>query len=95
MFEVVLIVLNIPVYLFLGWLAFDSRADAGRTFVDTTVDVLKILLIPRWLRMLLDMETDNAVGIFPILGFFIACALLTYGEWWLLMKWFWPEELAR
>lgn len=89
-----LIVLNIPVYIFLGWLAFDSKAGAGRTFVETTVDVLKILLIPRWLRMMLDMETDNAVGIFPILGFFGACAFLIYGEWWILMKLFWPAELA-
>jgi len=36
MFVAALIVVNIPVYLFLGWLAFDSKADASRTFVDTT-----------------------------------------------------------
>ncbi|MCE9544696.1 MAG: hypothetical protein K8T25_04145 [Planctomycetia bacterium] len=88
-----LIVLNIPLYLFIGWVAFDSGGNAADTFLETIVNVLKILFIPWWVRMLTGMETTGAIGMFPILGYFIACGAITYGEWWVVMKMFWPHEL--
>lgn len=82
----ILIVLNLPVYLFLGWLAFGDKENAADTFYETIVALLKILLIPQIVRVLLEMDDDGAIGIVPIMGFFIACAALTYGEYLLLER---------
>jgi hypothetical protein len=83
-----LVVLNIPVYLFIGWLAFDSKQGATDTFVDTIVELLKQLLVPRVVRMFIGMEDDDdkALGILPIAGFFIACAFVVWGEYYLIEK---------
>ncbi|MCX7424314.1 MAG: hypothetical protein NTW96_01545 [Planctomycetia bacterium] len=83
-----LVVLNIPVYLFIGWLAFDSKSDAAATFGETIVDLLKILLVPGIVRVLFGMETSGALGLIPIGGYLFACSLLTYGEYILLGKCF-------
>ena len=42
----ILIVVNIPVYFFIGWLAFDSKDNAADTFFDTIIAVLKMIFIP-------------------------------------------------
>ena len=36
-----LIILNIPIYLFIGWLVFDTKQGAADTFFDTIVALLK------------------------------------------------------
>jgi len=82
-----LIVLNIPVYLFLGWLAFDSKQNAAQTFGETIAAIVKMIFVPYWLRVALGMDTEGSWGIVPIAGFLGACALLTYGEYHLLTKW--------
>lgn len=84
MWMAVLVVLNIPVYLFLGWLAFDTKESAADTFWETIVALLQIMLVPRFLRVLLDMDDTNAFGLAPILGFLFICGLVTFGEYWLL-----------
>ncbi len=61
-----LIIANIPVYLFLGWLAFDSKEDAADTFFETIVAVLKTIFVPRIIRELLQMDTSGSWGLFPI-----------------------------
>ena len=83
-----LVVLNTPVYLFLGWLAFDNKDGAADTFFETIVAILKLIFVPRIARYVFDMDTDGSWGIFPIAGFFIACGLVVYGEYMLLMKFF-------
>lgn len=88
MLVAILAVLNIPVYLFLGWLAFDSKSNAADTFFDTIVAVLKLILIPRIVRVLLQMETEESWGIVPIAGFLIACGLVVWGEYALIVRWF-------
>lgn len=79
-----LIVLNLPVYLFLGWLIFDTKDDAADTFFETIVALLKIIFIPPIIRVLMGMEDDGALGIFPILGFFLGCGAIVYGEYYLI-----------
>lgn len=49
----ILIVLNIPVFLFLGLLAFNTTHGAADTFFGTIVTVLKISFIPWWIRALM------------------------------------------
>jgi hypothetical protein len=71
MLVAVLILLNLPLFLFIGWLAFDTASGASQTFFETTVAVLKIILIPWIVRRALGMDDYNAVGILPIAGFFL------------------------
>ena len=85
-----LIILNIPVYLFIGWLAFDTGEDAADTFFETIVALLKIILVPRIIRVLLGDDDEGAWGIFPIAGYFLACAGITYGEYYLITKYLFP-----
>lgn len=84
----VLVVLNIPVYLFIGWLVFDTSDSAADTFFDTVVAILKAILVPRIVRVLLGEDDDDAWGILPIAAFFAACAGVVYGEYWLLTEYF-------
>ncbi len=84
----ILIVANIPVYLFLGWLAFDNKETAASTFTETLLAVLKMLFIPSFVRVMFNMDTSGSWGLFPIAGFFLACGFVVYGEYWLLGNWF-------
>ncbi len=45
-----LIVLNLPVYLLLGWLVFDTKGKAAETFFDTILVLLKAIFIPGIVR---------------------------------------------
>lgn len=83
-----LVVLNIPVFLFLAWLAFDSKEGAARTFGETIVAILQILFVPRIVRVMLDMDDEGALGLVPIIGFFIACGAIVFGEYWLVTNFF-------
>ncbi len=81
-----LIVLNIPVYLFIGWLVFDTKEGAADTFFETIVAILKAIFIPRIIRVLMGDDDDGAWGIFPIAAFFITCGFIVYGEYYLITK---------
>lgn len=85
----VLIVLNMPVFLFLGWLAFDSTDRAATTIFETIVAVLKQIFIPWSLRVLMGIDTSDAIGIVPIAGYLFACWALVMGELWVLRQWGW------
>ena len=85
---VALVVLNIPIFLFLAWLAFDSKAGAAQTIGETIVAILQILFIPRIVRVMLEMDDEGALGLVPIVGFFIACGAIVFGEYWLITQLF-------
>ena len=85
---ILLIVVDVPLFLFIAWLAFDTKAGAAATFGETIVAILQILFVPRIVRVLLDMDDTNALGLVPIIGFFIACAAIVAGELWLIAQWF-------
>jgi hypothetical protein len=84
----ILVVVNIPVYIFIGWLAFDSKDNAASTFLETITAVLMMILIPRILRVLFDMDTSGSWGLIPVAGYLAACAGVVYGEYALLVKCF-------
>ena len=93
-----LILVNIPVYLLIGWLIFDSKETAAETFFGTVLAILKIAFVPPLVRVMLGWhDDDGTLGVFPIIAFFIACGVLTYGEYWLLTKYVFtpPTEMAR
>lgn len=86
--SILLVILNIPVYLFLGWIVFDTGARAADTLYDTVVSILKIIFIPKLVRVLFEMDDDNAVGLIPIAVFLIACVAITAGEMYLIYTFF-------
>ncbi len=83
---IVLIVLNIPVFLGIAWVVFDTKEAAADTFWDTFVALLYILLVPRIIRYFLDWDESGALGLFPIAGFFIFCIAAVAGEYYLLSQ---------
>lgn len=92
---IILIFVNVPVFLFLAWIIFDTKEAAADTIWETVVAVLQILFIPRIVRVLFDMDEAGALGLFPIAGFFIFCIAAVVGEYYLLSLvlpgWFpWP-----
>jgi len=87
MLILVLAIVNIPVYLFIAWLIFDSKDKATETFVETIVAVLQIIFVPKIVRYLFGMDDEGAWGLLPIAAFFVACGLIVYGEYWLIKQW--------
>lgn len=81
---IVLLVINIPIFLFLAWLVFDTKEAAAQTIWETVVALLQILFIPRIVRVMFDMDDDGAIGLIPIAGFFLACIAVFSGEIMLL-----------
>lgn len=90
----ILIAANVPLFLFLAWIFFDNKDKAADTFFETIVALLKIILVPRLVRVMMDDNDDSgAVGLIPIGMFFIACALIVYGEYRFL-AWYFGWEIA-
>ena len=81
-----LVVVNIPVYLFIGWLVFDTTEDAAETFFETIVAILKAIFIPRIVQVLMEDDGEGEWGIFPVAAFFFACAGIVYGEYYLITR---------
>ena len=79
-----LIVLNVPVYLFIGWLVFDTKDEAADTLLDTTMAIVKAIMVPRIVRVLCGDDDDEAWGILPLAAFLFACAGVVYGEYYLI-----------
>ena len=81
MVEGLLIVLNIPVYIFIAWLVFDSADYAGRSFLDTVVMLLKIMFLP-----VIWFDDDQATNVFHVAAFFGGCVGVVWLEHWLLYR---------
>lgn len=81
-----LIVLNIPVYFLIGWILFDSKETAAETFFGTLLAILRVAFVPPIIRVMLGWDDTDTMGVFPILGFFIACIAVVAAEVWLLAK---------
>jgi hypothetical protein len=88
----VLILLNIPVYFFIGWLVFDHPEDSAESFFESIVYILKQAFVPPFLQYVLwegDDDYDPGHG-FRMLGFFAACIAGTAAQWYLLTTYVWP-----
>jgi hypothetical protein len=80
------IIVNIPVVMFIAWVSFHSKARMVDSYVDMFIAILKIIFIPRIVREILGMETDDAAGLIDIIVFVGVCAACIYGEYYLLHK---------
>lgn len=89
MYIAVLLILNIPVFLFVGWVIFDTADNAAESIYETIGGILKAILIPGIIRMALgEDESDGAGSIFQTLVFFVTCGAILYGEHCLIEKYF-------
>jgi hypothetical protein len=84
----ILVVLNIPVYLFYGWLLYDKPDNFADSFFEITVAVLKAILIPRFIRVLMQDEDETGFSMVTMAMFLFACGITVYGEYWLIAKYF-------
>jgi hypothetical protein len=86
MYWAILLLCNVPIYLFLGGIVFDTKQDAAQSFLDTIIAILKIIFIPRIVRVFMGMDDSAAYSAFHVVMFLGACALLTGTEHVLLQK---------
>jgi hypothetical protein len=95
---IVLVIVNIPVYLSIGWLAFDSVSNAIESLTKVLFGRSRQMIDRsswpedwRIFRILRDDGDDEELYAKPmqianVLGFFAACALIVYGEYYLIQK---------
>lgn len=88
MYWLILILCNIPLYLFLAWLVFDTKSKASTSFVETLLALVVILLVPRGIGAFLGRDESNPYGILDVGFFFAGCGMLIYGEHVLIQKLF-------
>ena len=73
-----LYVLNVPVFLFIGWLVFDTKENAAVTLYETVVEILKAIFVPRIVRVLMGDEDEGAWVLLPIAAFLFARGAIVY-----------------
>lgn len=88
MYWAILILCNIPVFFFIGYVLFNSKTGNPTSLVDTLIAILKVIFIPRLIREMLDMETDDAAGLIDIVAFLVLCVAVVYGEHYLIQNYF-------
>jgi hypothetical protein len=84
MLAAALIVLNIPVYLFIGWLIFDSKDKAADTLFEAVVSILKAVFLPIIHRVHGGDDDDGEGSILTTAIFLCTCAAVVYGEYYLI-----------
>lgn len=72
---ILLIVLNIPVYIFLAWVVFDTPAQTADSIVDSLLLLLKTMLFG---------VRGDVFNLFPMFAFLVGCLVITLGEVYLL-----------
>ena len=85
MYWAILIACNMPVYLIFAWLIFDTKDQAADSFWDTIVILLKMIFIPKIVRVFMD-DDDDETSMIPVFVFFAACIAATYGEHLLISR---------
>jgi len=95
MFIAMLIVLNIPLYLLLGWILFDTSKTVTGTVVERVLSILKGIGQATLMGLYSDDDDDDEYfesrhfdifNAFPAFAFYFTCAAITYGEYWLIHK---------
>jgi len=80
----VLIVLNIPIFLGIAWLMFDTKENAADSFLGTVGAILTSLLFGLNVACRFVIRHDWDWDIFRCGVFLIACGLVVYGEYCLI-----------
>lgn len=83
----ILIIANIPIYLLIAWLIFDTQANAADTIFDTVVSILKAIFIPRFVRVLME-DDDGGADTLMLVVFLFLCGIIVYGQYFLIEKYF-------
>ncbi len=76
----ILIVVNIPVFLVIGWLIFDTG--------DGFLEALKSYLTPDIIHTINGEQGEGVFAALKVVGFVSACGGLVYGEYLLALRWF-------
>ncbi len=75
MLIIILLIVNIPVYIFIGWIVFDSPGKATDSFVESLIELLKTIF---W------GVSGDTFNLFPMFAFLVGCLVTVVGEHYLL-----------
>ena len=88
MFLSILIVLNVPVFLLIGWVVFDDKEAAAESFAAGLVHLLKVLFLPRIVRLFMGDDTDEGLSLLQVGFYFLACAAAVAAQYYALVTLF-------
>ena len=84
-----LIVCNIPVYLFIAWIVFGGRKEAADSFWETLGYLLYCIFVPSFVRIFSEDDYEETKDkAWDTVLFLLACVCLTGAEIWLLGEFF-------
>jgi hypothetical protein len=83
-----LLILNLPVFLFVGWIVFDTKDDAAETAKIGIIELLMemVCLLTSRFRWWGDSEVSGSA--YTMLGFFVACTLIVSVEIYFINKFY-------
>lgn len=76
-----LILLNIPVFLVIGWVVFDDKESAAENFIAGLIHLLKVLFLPGIVRHFMGDDTDEGLSLLQVGFFFLACIAAVVAEY--------------
>ena len=62
--------------------------SVSESIFELVVALLHMILMPKILRSMSGADDDEGLDLFSIVAFFTTCAAATYGEYWLIQKYF-------
>ncbi len=83
MYWTILLLANVPLFILVGWLVFDTKETAADSFADSLISLVYVLLVGSWVRLARDQE-----GLWEVALFLLVCAAIVYGEHFLLSSYF-------
>jgi len=93
-----LIIVNLPIYMGLGWILFDSKESAADTFFETLVSLLMLIAFG-WIGFLFVGGSDQrGAGPVTVFTFLTASVFITGFQFVLLLEYGWVrwvEQLLR
>jgi hypothetical protein len=81
----VLILVNIPVFLLIGWVVFDDKETAAESFLAGLLHLLKVLFLPRIVRLFMGDDTDEGLSLLQVGFYFLACIAAVVAEYHALL----------
>jgi hypothetical protein len=81
----VLVILNLPVFLLIGWVVFDDHETAAETTIDAVWQALVRAMVPWWVAGFILGEDSDPFAILWLGFFVVACIAAVYAEYRLVV----------
>jgi hypothetical protein len=84
-----LVVLNIPMFLLIGWVVFDDHETAAETTIDAVWQAIVRAMLPWWMANFILGEDADPFAMLWLAFFVIACIAAVYAEYRFIV-WLFP-----